>query len=272
MTAKESVHPAVILRNIRFSYGTKPVLRGIDMEVPRGSYFGIVGANGSGKTTLAYLITGILTPSSGEVNTFGNRVGLVLANPANQVVSLVVEEDIAFGPENLGLPASEIAARIDAALHTVRGENLRQSLTSALSGGELAKVVFAGQLALDTDVLVLDEGTIMLDPLSRDILLQTVTRLNREFGKTIIHISHRLDDLENACSLVVLDKGTIGIRAQGVPDLARRIAEHPVAGIEPGAHTLYRSFLQEQGIEERDLEKATRQLAAGIRQGRLPQS
>ncbi|MFY9166876.1 MAG: ATP-binding cassette domain-containing protein [Desulfomonilia bacterium] len=266
------MQPAVRIRNASFSYRTKSVLRGIDMEVPRGSYFGVVGPNGSGKTTLAYLISGILSPDEGEVDTFGNRVGLILANPANQVVSPVVEEDIAFGPENLALEPSEITARIDAALHAVRGEGLRGSLTTALSGGELAKVVFAGQLALDTDVLVLDEGTIMLDPLNRATLLRTVHELNRDLGKTVIHISHRLDDLENARSLVVLDKGTIGIRAQGVPDLVRQIKEHPVNGIEPGAHTLYRSFLLEQGIEEQDLEKATRRLAAGIRQGSLPQS
>lgn len=266
------MQPAVSIRNASFSFRTKSVLRGIDMEVPRGSYFGIVGPNGSGKTTLAYLISGILSPDKGEVDAFGNRVGLILANPANQVVSLVVEEDIAFGPENLALSPSEITARIDAALHAVRGEGLRSSLTTALSGGELAKVVFAGQLALDTDVLVLDEGTIMLDPINRETLLRTVHELNRDLGKTIIHISHRLDDLENARSLVVLNKGMIEIRAQGVPDLIRRIAEHPVAGIEPGAHILYRSFLQEQGIDEQDLEKATRQLAAGIGQERLPQS
>ncbi len=266
------MQPAVRIQNASFSFRTKSVLRGIDMEVPRGSYFGIVGPNGSGKTTLAYLISGILSPDEGEVDAFGNRVGLILANPANQVVSLVVEEDIAFGPENLALSPSEITARIDAALHAVRGEGLRGSLTTALSGGELAKVVFAGQLALDTDVLVLDEGTIMLDPLNRKTLLRTIHELNREHGKTIIHISHRLDDLEKAHTLVVLNKGMIGIRAQGVPDLARRIAEHPVPGIEPGAHILYRSFLQEQGIDEQDLEKATRQLAAGIRHERLTQS
>jgi energy-coupling factor transport system ATP-binding protein len=253
---------------VSFSYSTKPVLRGIDIEIPRGSYFGIVGANGSGKTTLAYLISGIISAAEGEVNTFGSRVGLVLANPANQVVSLVVEEDIAFGPENLGLPAPEIAARIDAALHTVRGENLRQSLTTALSGGELAKVVFAGQLALDTDVLVLDEGTIMLDPLSRETLLKTLRGLNRDLGKTIIHISHRLDDLEAAHALVALDEGTVAIRARGVLDLARQSVSRPIPGIEAGACILYRSFLREQGITENDLKQATLQLADRIRQER----
>jgi energy-coupling factor transport system ATP-binding protein len=262
------VQPAVTFRNVSFSYGAKPVLRGIDLEVPRGSYFGIVGPNGSGKTTLAYLVSGILTPGEGEVNTHGNRVGLVLANPANQVVSLVVEEDIAFGPENLALDPGEIVARIDASLRDVRAEHLRESLTSALSGGELAKVVFAGQLAMDTDVLVLDEGTVMLDPLNRRTLLETIRGLNRDLGKTIIHISHRLDDLEAAGAVVALDRGAVRLSADGVLDLARRLAEHPVEGIEPGACILYRRFLLEQGITDDDFDDATRRLASMLGRAR----
>lgn len=258
------MQPAVIFRNAGFSYGEKPVLRGIDLEVPRGSYFGIVGPNGSGKTTLAYLVSGILAPGTGEVDACGNRVGLVLANPANQVVSLVVEEDIAFGPENLALQPAEIAQRIDASLRDVRAEHLRQSLTSALSGGELAKVVFAGQLAMDTDVLVLDEGTIMLDPRNRGILLNTIRDLNRDMGKTIIHISHRLDDLEASDTVAAMDRGSVRFMADGVLDLARRLASDPIEGIEPGAHILYRSFLLEQGITDENLEAATRRLAAKL--------
>lgn len=262
------MQPAVTFRNVSFSYGAKPVLRGIDLEVPRGSYFGIVGPNGSGKTTLAYLVSGILTPGEGEVNTHGSRMGLVLANPANQVVSLVVEEDIAFGPENLALDPSEIVARIDSSLRDVRAEHLRESLTSALSGGELAKVVFAGQLAMDTDVLVLDEGTVMLDPLNRRTLLETIRGLNLDLGKTIIHISHRLDDLEAAGAVVALDRGVVRLRADGVLDLAQRLAEHPVEGIEPGACVLYRRFLLEQGITDDDLDDATRRLASMLGRAR----
>jgi energy-coupling factor transporter ATP-binding protein EcfA2 len=265
LTGRESSQPAITLRDVSFSYRERSVLRGIDITVPRGSYFGIVGPNGSGKTTLAYLISGILHSSEGQVGTHGNRVGLVLANPANQVVSLVVEEDIAFGPENLMLPPEEINARIDAALHVIHGENLRRSLTTALSGGELAKVIFAGQLALDTDVLVLDEGTVMLDPVNRKILLETIRELNNDLGKTIIHISHRLDDLEASDTVVVLYEGVIAVRAHGVFDLTKQISEHPIPGIEPGAKILYRDFLISEGIVEEDLEKATRELAAKIK-------
>ena len=166
--------------------------------MPAGSYFGIVGSNGSGKTTLAFLIAGILKPSSGTIDTHGMRIGLVLSNPANQIVSLVVEEDIAFGPENMGLPSLEIKSRIGNALADVHGEHLRYALTSKLSGGQLAKVAYAGQLAMDVDILVLDEGTVMLDPASRKTLLKTIRELNTDLGKTVIHISHRLEDLESA--------------------------------------------------------------------------
>jgi energy-coupling factor transport system ATP-binding protein len=262
------VLPAVSLFQVSFSYQTKTVLRGIDIEIPRGSYFGVVGPNGSGKTTLAYLIAGIMPPSGGTIDTHGNRVGLILANPENQVVSLVVDEDIAFGPENLGLTSSEISARIDRALKTVRGEYMRQSLTTELSGGELAKVVFAGQLALDADVLVLDEGTVMLDPANRKTLLSTIRELNRDFGKTILHISHRLDDLDGADGIVAIDQGSVAMRSSGVFDLVKRMQDHPIPGIEPGAGILYQAFLKEAGISTTDPEKATLEIAGLLSSGK----
>jgi energy-coupling factor transport system ATP-binding protein len=249
---------------VTFSFEDRAIIRGIDLEVPAGSYFGVVGPNGSGKTTLAYLISGILAPKYGSVNTHGLRVGLVLSNPANQVVSLVVEEDIAFGPENMGLDSTEINARIDSSLGVIHGGYLRQELTSALSGGELAKVAFAGQLALDVDVLVLDEGTVMLDPANRAALLSTVKELNREYGKTIIHISHRLDDLECADTIVGLVDGRITVRSEGVLDLVTDYTRHDISGIEPGDRLVYRSFLNDLGIKQNNLEKATQMLAEKI--------
>lgn len=259
--------PAVSLSQLSFSYETKTVLRGIDLEIPRSSYFGVVGSNGSGKTTLAYLISGILPPTGGSIDTHGNRVGLVLANPENQVVSLVVEEDIAFGPENLKLSCQEIMARIDGALKAVHGEYLRRSLTTELSGGELAKAVFAGQLALDADVLVLDEGTVMLDPNNRKDLLATIRELNRDLGKTILHISHRLDDLDGADGIVAIDQGEIVARAESVFDLVKGMRARPIPGIEPGAGILYQAFLRDAGIVAGDPEEAVRELARRIRRG-----
>ena len=264
MVENEGVSPAITLLGVTFSIEDKTIIRGIDLEVPKGVYCGVVGPNGSGKTTLAYLISGILSPEEGSVDTHGLRVGLVLSNPANQIVSLVVEEDIAFGPENMGLSSADINARISTSLGAIHGEYLRKELTSALSGGELAKVAFAGQLALDADVFVLDEGTVMLDPISRITLLSTVKELNKRYGKTIVHISHRLDDLECADTVVGLVDGEITVRSQGVLNLVKNNPRYEIAGIEPGERLLYRSFLDDLGVEEDDLEKATRVMAKQI--------
>ncbi|MBN2299480.1 MAG: ATP-binding cassette domain-containing protein [Deltaproteobacteria bacterium] len=261
MAADEGASPAITLSGVTFSIEDKTIIRGIDLEVPAGAYFGIVGPNGSGKTTLAYLISGILSPEGGSVDTHGLRIGLVLSNPANQIVSLVVEEDIAFGPENMELSSADINARIDSSLAAIHGEYLRQELTSALSGGELAKVAFAGQLALDADVFVLDEGTVMLDPISRATLLSTVKELHRKYKKTIVHISHRLDDLECADTVVGIVGGRITVRAHGVLGLVKEDSRIDIPGIEPGERLLYRSLLNDLGIDEPDLEKATRKLA-----------
>ncbi|MBN2297216.1 MAG: ATP-binding cassette domain-containing protein [Deltaproteobacteria bacterium] len=264
MTEAKAISPAVTLTGVSFSFDDKLIIQGIDLEVPAGSYFGVVGPNGSGKTTLAYIISGILRPQKGRIDTHGLRVGLVLSNPANQIVSLVVEEDIAFGPENMALASQEIHARINSSLGAIHGEYLRQELTSAISGGELAKVAFAGQLALDADVLVLDEGTVMLDPVSRANLLMTVKELNRAYGKTIVHISHRLDDLECAEAIVGIEHGEITVRSKGVLGLVKDCSEHGIPGIEPGERLIYQSLLMGLGIKGHDLKKATQQLAQEI--------
>lgn len=268
MIRKETSPRALTLTGVTFSYpqtNETNALAGIDLKVPAGSYLGIVGSNGSGKTTLAFLIAGILKPVSGTIDTHGMRIGLVLSNPANQIVSLVVEEDIAFGPENMGLPSLEIKSRIGRALADVHGEHLRYALTSKLSGGQLAKVAYAGQLAMDVDILVLDEGTVMLDPASRKTLLKTIRELNTDLGKTVIHISHRLEDLESADEVLVLEDGAITHRSSGIFSLIKECADERITGIEAGPHLLYRSFLKEHGIDDADIEKATGMLADLIR-------
>jgi len=262
---RQEEQSAVTLSSVTFSYGLRTVLKGIDFDVPAGTYCGIVGPNGSGKTTLAYLISGIIQPQVGSVDTHGLRVGLVLSNPANQIVSLVVEEDIAFGPENRGLSSPEIHERIDYALGAVHGEDLRFALTSALSGGQLAKIAYAGQIALDADVLVLDEGTVMLDPLSRDVLLKTIRELNKDLGKTIIHITHRLEDLVSADFVLVIGDGAIIMRDLDALSLARMLNPLDTTGIEPGPCLAYRVFLDDLAIEDQDLEKATIRLAGFLR-------
>lgn len=265
MIRQEENSSAVTLSSVTFSYGRRTVLKGIDFDIPAGSYCGIVGPNGSGKTTLAYLISGIIRPQAGSVDRHGLTVGLVLSNPANQIVSLVVEEDIAFGPENRGLSSPEILERIACALGAVHGEDLRFALTSALSGGQLAKIAYAGQIALDADVLVLDEGTVMLDPLSREALLKTIRELNKDLDKTIIHITHRLEDLVSADFVFVMGDGAIVMRDLDALSLARMLNPPDTTGIEPGPHLAYRVFLNGLAIEEQDLEKATIQLAGCLR-------
>ena len=253
---REVLTRAVTLEGVNHAYGGRPVLNNIDLIIKKGAYYGVVGPNGSGKTTLAYLIAGIIVPDSGRIDRHAHRIGLVLANPENQIVSLVVEEDIAFGPENLGLSPGEIRRRIDQALHVTHCSELRRALTSAISGGQLAKVVFAGQLAMDTDVLILDEGTAMLDPDSRATFLDTVRELNREHGKTVIHITHRLDDLQAADTVLALVSGRITHESPGVIAFIRACGGD-IPGIEPGAQLCYRNFLSELGIETPSLEEGT---------------
>ncbi|MBN1636038.1 MAG: ATP-binding cassette domain-containing protein [Deltaproteobacteria bacterium] len=254
---------AVTLSDVRFSYARRNALADISFEVYRGSYYGIVGPNGSGKTTLAYIIARILAPQKGHVDTQGLKVGLVLSNPENQVVSLLVEEDIAFGPENLGLASDQIRQRIEDALKITRSENLRHSLTSALSGGQLSQIVFSGQLAMDVDILVLDEGTVMLDPANRASLLDTIRSLNNNYGKTIIHISHRLDDLETADTIMCMKEGRVIHTAVDVLDLTDDLITGNVVipGVEPGAKILYKNFLRQMQLDSDNLERSSRELA-----------
>lgn len=274
MSNTDGLPESIRINGVTFSYKERTILKGIDLTIPIGSYFGIVGPNGSGKTTFAYIVCGIYKPDKGSIETKGLRRGLVLANPANQIVSLVVEEDIAFGPENMGLSSLEINERIEYTLNATHSSHLRKSLTTSLSGGQLAKIAFAGQLALDADILVLDEGTIMLDPLARSALLETVRELNRDLGKTIIHISHRLDDLECADTVAVLDEGLIKTKSSGAMKLVQDYDAGKINSIEPGNLLLYREFLNETGIYDKDIEKATEILAGRIidkdiqRQGR----
>jgi len=251
---------------VRFSYARRNVLADISFEVSRGSYYGIVGPNGSGKTTLAYIIARILAPEKGHVDTHGLKVGLVLSNPENQVVSLLVEEDVAFGPENLGLASDQIRQRIDDALKITRSEGLRNSLTSALSGGQLSQIVFSGQLAMDVDILVLDEGTVMLDPANRASLLDTIRSLNKNYGKTIIHISHRLDDLETADTIMCMKEGRVVHTAVDILDLTADLTTGNVLipGVEPGAKILYKNFLRQMQLDSDNLERSSRQLAGRL--------
>lgn len=216
--------PIIRVEQIEYTYrpaGREPVraLAGLSLTVRPGEYVAIVGANGSGKSTLAKHLNALLKPQRGEVwvaglntkdpaNTRSIRqtVGMVFQNPDNQLVATIVEEDVAFGPENLGLPAAEIRRRIEHAMEQVDVAELRHRQPHLLSGGQKQRVAIAGVLAMEPRVLVLDEATALLDPLGRREVLDTVQRLHRR-GRTIIHITHFMAEAAEAERVVVLSGG-----------------------------------------------------------------
>ncbi|MCD6571106.1 MAG: ATP-binding cassette domain-containing protein [Deltaproteobacteria bacterium] len=257
---------SIKLSNISFSYPGRSVLKDIDLEIPDCAYYGIVGPNGSGKTTLAYIIAGILPPEKGSVDRGGLKTGLILANPENQIVSLVVEEDVAFGPENLGFNSDYISASVLDALAATGSLDLRYALTTSLSGGELAKIAFAGQLAMEADTLILDEGTAHLDPGGRAVLFETLKRLNQDKAKTVIHISHRLDDLEAATQVVYLVDGQVKFSAPGVTSLIKAYPKGSIPDVESGSKLIYKMFLSSIGIEDLSIRDATFKLAISLQQ------
>ena len=211
--------------SVTFSYGeTVPddVLKGITMQVKKGEFVALLGHNGSGKSTMAKMYNAMLLPSGGTVYAGGmdtkdeallyeirRRVGLVLQNPDNQLVASVVDEDVAFGPENLGVPTEEIRRRVDNALKAVEMYEFREFAPHKLSGGQKQRIAIAGIIAMEPDCIVLDEPTAMLDPRGRTEVLRTIHRLNREKGITIVLITHYMDEAIGADRILVMDDGKI---------------------------------------------------------------
>lgn len=200
----------------------------INLAIEEGQFVALVGHNGSGKSTLAKLLNGLLLPTTGEVEVYGyntkdkktifevrKRVGMVFQNPDNQMIASIVEDDIAFGPENLGLPREEIKRRVDWALNAVGMSEHRKSTPFKMSGGQKQRLAIAGILALSPKVLVLDESTAMLDPQGRREVLKVAHALNREHGMTVIHITHYMDEAANADRILVMNDGAIA--ADGTP-------------------------------------------------------
>ncbi len=219
--------------DVRFQYeyedeAPQVVLRGVDLTVEKGSFVALLGHNGCGKSTLAKHFNALLLPTGGkilvedmdtadEANTYPVRrkVGMVLQNPDNQLVSTIVEEDVAFGPENLGLEPAEIRRRVDEALKAVDMYHYRDHAPHKLSGGQKQRVAIAGVLAMHPDCLVLDEPTAMLDPKGRREVLDTVCRLNKERGMTVVLITHYMEEAALAHRVVVMDEGRV--LADGTP-------------------------------------------------------
>ena len=219
--------PIIEIKDVRFSYttaeGVAPVvLDGVTLDIAEGSFVAVLGHNGSGKSTLAKHMNAILLPHGGAVYVDGihtadearlldvrRTVGMVFQNPDNQIVANVVEEDVAFAPENLGVPPEEIRRRVDDALKAVGMYEFREHAPHLLSGGQKQRIAIAGVIAMQPRCIVLDEPTAMLDPIGRADVLRTIKTLNRERGVTVVLITHHMDEAAQADRLVVMAKGKV---------------------------------------------------------------
>ena len=219
--------------DVRFSYvtaeGVAPiVLDGVSLSIEEGSFVAVLGHNGSGKSTLAKHFNSILLPTGGKVYVDGmdtadeelllsirRTVGMVFQNPDNQIVANAVEEDVAFAPENLGVPPEEIRLRVDDALKAVGMYEFREHAPHLLSGGQKQRIAIAGVIAMQPRCIVLDEPTAMLDPIGRADVLRTIKELNRQRGVTVVLITHHMDEAAQADRLVVMTKGRV--IADGAP-------------------------------------------------------
>ncbi len=223
------MEPLIKIDNVRFSYQSEEeqadktdVLKGISLEFQRGELVAVLGHNGSGKSTLAKLINAVLLPTEGNVTVAGmdtrdeeklfdirQHVGMVFQNPDNQIVATIVEEDVAFGLENLGVPTDEMRIRVDQALHAVQIYEYRGHAPHQLSGGQKQRVAIAGIIAMRPDCIVLDEPTAMLDPQGRKEVMRTIKMLNRDYGITVILITHEMDEAAQCRRVIVIDHGTV---------------------------------------------------------------
>ena len=218
----------ITVKGLRFCYSdteeevSREVLRGIDLEIEEGAFVAVLGHNGSGNSTLAKHFNAILTPTAGTVTVDGmdtadpellydirGEVGMVFQNPDNQMVATIVEEDVAFAPENLGIAPKEIRERVEQSLEAVHMTAFKQHAPHMLSGGQKQRVAIAGILAMRPKVLVLDEATAMLDPVGRREVMETIRRLHREEKLTVVLITHYMDEAVQADRVVVMDDGKI---------------------------------------------------------------
>lgn len=199
-------------------------LREVELEIEKGSFVAILGHNGSGKSTLAKHMNAVLLPTGGTVWVEGldtadpalllevrRRVGMVFQNPDNQIVANVVEEDVAFAPENLGVPSEEIRKRVDDALEAVGMEEYARHAPHLLSGGQKQRIAIAGVLAMRPQCIVLDEATAMLDPIGRSEVISTIERLNRDEGITVVLITHHMNEAEHADRVIVMNEGRVAM-------------------------------------------------------------
>lgn len=214
---------AVTFENVKFIYREDDpayAVNGVSLSIGEGQFVAVLGRNGSGKSTLAKLINALLTPTEGKVTVFGmdtadpkqtfeirKSAGMVFQNPDNQTVASIVEDDVAFGPENIGVPREEIGKRIDFALDAVGMQAFRHSTPSRLSGGQKQRIAIAGVLAIMPKIMILDESTAMLDPKGRREVMDVIKKLNKERGMTVILITHFMEEALEADRAIVMHRG-----------------------------------------------------------------
>ena len=222
----------ISVKNVTYEYKNEDAYRGeevvvtavkaLSLEIERGSFTVILGHNGSGKSTLAKMLNGLNKPTSGDIFVDGintkdedreievkRKVGMVFQNPDNQIIASIVEEDVAFGPENLGMPPEEIKERVNDALKAVGMLEFKESTPHRLSGGQKQRIAIAGIIAMQPECLVLDEPTAMLDPKGRNEIIETLIRLNKEKGITVVLITHHMEEAQNADRALVMNDGEI---------------------------------------------------------------
>lgn len=259
------------IKDLYFSYenegenkNPRNVINGVNLNIKEGEFVALLGHNGSGKSTLAKLINALFIPKKGQVLVDGfdtkddksvwdirSRAGMVFQNPDNQLVATVVEDDVAFGPENLGIESSEIRKRVDKALESVNMEAFKKNSPHLLSGGQKQRVAIAGILAMSPTYIILDEPTAMLDPSGRKEVMDTVLKLNKEQGKTIILITHYMDEAAMADRLIIMEEGSIIL--QGKPrEVFSHVDEIKNIGLDVPQVTELAFDLKNQGFNIRN--------------------
>ncbi len=261
MEQKPNVLP-LRMEDVSYQYepDARPAVSHVTLEVERGSFVAVLGHNGSGKSTLAKLMNALFLPTEGRVLVCGmdtlteekvwnirRHAGMVFQNPDNQIVANVVREDVAFGLENLGVPQDEMVRRVEAALSAVRMSEFAETAPHMLSGGQKQRVAIAGVLAMEPELIIMDEATAMLDPSGRAEVLATVRKLNREKGMTVVWITHFMEEAAIADRLIVMNDGSVAL--EGTPrQVFSRVEEIKALGLDVPPMAELAQTLRERGL------------------------
>ena len=261
MEQKPNVLP-LRMEDVSYQYepDARPAVSHVTLEVERGSFVAVLGHNGSGKSTLAKLMNALFLPTEGRVLVCGmdtlteekvwnirRHAGMVFQNPDNQIVANVVREDVAFGLENLGVPQDEMVRRVEAALSAVRMSEFAETAPHMLSGGQKQRVAIAGALAMEPELIIMDEATAMLDPSGRAEVLATVRKLNREKGMTVVWITHFMEEAAVADRLIVMNDGSVAL--EGTPrQVFSRVEEIKALGLDVPPMAELAQTLRDKGL------------------------